>query len=193
MQRSELWSVGYITQLLPWVLRAQVDAVNSQLSINQHLSNFISKTGEQNSNLALSLVCLCLQLISMAAAAVSTLQKMNGLANYRSVSSLSWKRDGLIRVYTGEDSGTEAITTSKISFAVYSSVSLTVNEWKGKVGVPSMFKWMCLITQLLFHKVRVYDYRLKRADSSCCLTLPLFSGGKHLFDIRIMSLFNPPY
>lgn len=62
----ELWSVGYIAQ----PLQAQVQTMNSQLSINQHLSNFISKTGEQNSKLALSVVCLCLQLISMAAAAV---------------------------------------------------------------------------------------------------------------------------
>lgn len=76
-------------------LQAQGDPMNSQLSINQHLSNFISKTGEQNNKLALSVVCLCLQLISMAAAAVvqavSTLQKIKSLANYRSISLLSWK------------------------------------------------------------------------------------------------------
>lgn len=45
--------------------------MNPQRSINQHLSNLISKTGEQNSELAPPVVCLCLQLISMAAAAAA--------------------------------------------------------------------------------------------------------------------------
>lgn len=79
-QHSELWITGYMAQPLPWMLQARVDTMNSQLSINQHLYHFISKTGEQNSNLALRLVCLCLQLIFIAAAvvaqAVGTLQKL---------------------------------------------------------------------------------------------------------------------
>lgn len=67
LRSTEWWSAGYIPHRR--TLRARVDAMNPQQSINQHLSNLISKTGEQNSKLAPAVVCLCLQLISMAAAA----------------------------------------------------------------------------------------------------------------------------
>lgn len=59
----------------PPAMQAQLDTRNPQLSINQHLTNFISKTREQTRNLAPRRVCLRLQLISMAAGCGSTAEE----------------------------------------------------------------------------------------------------------------------